>query len=295
MAAQLIDGASIAAGIQAELRARVDRLRAQGVRPSLSVLVIGDNPASLSYVRAKTDACEGVGICCETVRLPSDLPQFELLELVAQRNRDSRVHGVLVQQPLPEHIDVSAVVQAVAPEKDVDGLHPFNMGLLLQGRPAFIPCTAAAVQELLLRSGHDPANKHVVIVGRSSLVGKPLAALLLRHGCGGDATVTVCHRQTPDLARITREADILVVAAGRPGLVTAEMVQPGAVVIDVGMNRVPDPSRRRGYRLVGDVEFESVSERAAAITPVPGGVGPMTVALLLANTVKAAEGLALPP
>ncbi|HTE85212.1 MAG TPA: bifunctional 5,10-methylenetetrahydrofolate dehydrogenase/5,10-methenyltetrahydrofolate cyclohydrolase [Dehalococcoidia bacterium] len=292
MTAKIIDGESIAAEVRTEVRAHVDRLRTAGVRPGLTVVIAGDDAASLTYVQAKSRACLEVGIACDTIRLPGHLCQDRLLELIAGLNVDAAIHGILVQQPLPNQISAAAVVGSVTPGKDVDGLHPLNLGLLLQGRPNFIPCTAAAVQELLLRSGHDPAGKRVVIVGRSNLVGRPLAVLLMERRHGGDATVCVCHRQTPNLAGVTREADILVAAAGRPGLVTGDMVRTGAVVIDVGMSRVPDASRKRGYRLAGDVDFESVSEKARAITPVPGGVGPMTVAMLLANTVRAAEAAA---
>jgi methylenetetrahydrofolate dehydrogenase (NADP+)/methenyltetrahydrofolate cyclohydrolase len=289
MRAEIIDGAAIAAELQRELTERVERLRELGIQPGLAMILAGDNAASLTYVQAKSRACEQVGVACNTIRLPADVTQVKLIERIAQLNCDHTIHGILVQQPLPDQISANAVVEAVSPEKDVDGLHPLNMGLLLQGRPRFVPCTAAAVQELLLRSGHDPAGRRVVIVGRSNLVGRPLATLLMTPGPGGEATVSICHRKTPELGSMTRDADILVAAAGRPGLISEEMVKPGAVVIDVGINRVPDATRKRGYRIAGDVDFATVSERAGAITPVPGGVGPMTVMMLLANTIKAAE------
>jgi methylenetetrahydrofolate dehydrogenase (NADP+) / methenyltetrahydrofolate cyclohydrolase len=289
MGAKIINGEAIARSIRSELQQRVLRLSERGLQTGLAVVVVGEDPASLSYIRAKTRAAEEAGIACETLRLSETVSQEELLVLIGSLNADPRYHALLVQQPLPPQIDPNAVVEAVAPEKDADGLHPFNAGLLLQGRPRFVPCTALGIYELLRISGHDPAGKRVAILGRSNLVGKPLAALLMQRGCGGDATVTVCHRQTAGLSDITRDANIVVAAAGCPGLISAPMIAPGAIVIDVGINRVPDPSHPRGYRLVGDVDFESVSEIAGAITPVPGGVGPMTVVMLLANTVKAAE------
>jgi methylenetetrahydrofolate dehydrogenase (NADP+)/methenyltetrahydrofolate cyclohydrolase len=287
--AAIIDGEAMAAEIRLEVCGQVERLRERGVHPGLAVVLAGEDPASLSYIRSKARACDEAGIVCETIGCPADIPQEQILELIRELSCDPRFHGILVQQPLPEQIDRRAIVSSVAPEKDVDGLHPVNMGLLLEGRPHFVPCTALAVQQLLLRSGHDPAGKRVAIVGRSNLVGKSLAALLMQPGRGGDATVTVCHRCTPDLAEVTSQADIVVAAAGQPGLVTAEMVREGATVIDVGINRISDPGRRRGYRLVGDVDFEPVSWKAGAVTPVPGGVGPMTVAMLLVNTLKAAS------
>ena len=295
MAATLIDGERIAQEVRAQVKAGVDGLLARGVRPGLAVVLVGDDPGSISYVRGKTRACDEVGIDSETVRRPADLSQEALFGLLADLNADRRFHGILVQQPLPEQLDSDAVIRAVSTEKDVDGLHPSNAGLLLHGDPRFVPATPAGVQELLLRSGHDPSGCRVVIVGRSNLVGKPLAALLVQKARGANATVTVCHTGTRDLSAVTREAEILIAAIGLPQFITAEMVSEGAVVVDVGVNRVEDASRRRGYRLVGDVDFEAVAAKAAAITPVPGGVGPMTVAMLLANTLKAAELLSPPP
>ena len=292
MTATLIDGEAIAREVRAEVRRGVEELVLQGVRPGLAGVLVGADPASISYLRAKTKACEDAGIDFELVRCPADIASHEFFELLDGLNANGRFHGILVQQPVPAHIDRNAVLQAVSPEKDVDGLHPLNAGLLLQGRPRFIPCTPAGVQEMLKRTGHDPAGRHVVILGRSNLVGRPLAALLLQQAAGANATVTVCHSATRDLPALTRQADILVAAIGRARFVTAEMVTEGAVVIDVGINRVENASRKQGYRLVGDVDFEPVAEKVAAITPVPGGVGPMTVAMLLSNTLNAARAAA---
>ena len=294
MTATLIDGETIAHEVRAQVRADVDLLLRRGVRPGLAVVLVGDDPGSISYVRGKTRACTEVGIESETIRRPEDFSEQALFGLLEDLNADARFHGILVQQPLPAQLDSDAVIRAVSTDKDVDGLHPSNAGLLLHGDPRFVPATPAGVQELLLRSGHDPSGRRVVIVGRSNLVGKPLAALLVQKARGANATVTVCHTGTRDLGAVTRDAEILIAAIGLPQFITADMVSEGAVVIDVGVNRIEDASRRRGYRLVGDVDFEAVSEKAAAITPVPGGVGPMTVAMLLANTVRAAALLSAP-
>jgi methylenetetrahydrofolate dehydrogenase (NADP+)/methenyltetrahydrofolate cyclohydrolase len=289
MTATILDGHAIAAEVRAEIQQRVGALEAGGVRPGLAVVLVGDDPGSASYVKAKTTASAQLGIFAETIRPPATISQEALLALIRDLNADARFHGILVQLPLPGHLDAEPVLRAVDPAKDVDGLHPYNLGLLMRGEPGPVPCTPEGIRQILLRSGNDPAGKHVVIAGRSSLVGKPLANLLLLKQTGGNATVTVCHTATPDVGAITRTADILVVAAGKPCTVTGEMVRPGAVVIDVGTNRIPDASKRSGSRLVGDVDFEAVSQVAAAITPVPGGVGPMTVTMLLANTLAAAE------
>ncbi|MDE3096443.1 MAG: bifunctional methylenetetrahydrofolate dehydrogenase/methenyltetrahydrofolate cyclohydrolase FolD [Chloroflexota bacterium] len=289
MTAVIIDGNAIAQQVREELRAEIERLHASDIEPGLAVVLVGEDPASVSYVRGKTRDAAGIGIRSETVRLPAEITQDELLCIVDDLNHDPRWHGIIVQVPLPHHIDEAAVASAVAPEKDVDGLNPLNLGRLFRGEPALLSCTPLGIQELLLRSGHDPAGKHVVICGRSNLVGKPLAGLLLRKAPGGNATVTVCHTATPDIGAHTRRADIVVAAMGRPRAITADMVRAGAVVIDVGVNRVPDATRKSGWRLVGDVDFDAVSRKAAAITPVPGGVGPMTRAMLLANTVIAAR------
>lgn len=291
MSATIIDGEAIAAEIRDEVAAGVRAIVQRGGRPPhLTAILVGDDPASHSYVRGKARDCEAVGISSETLTLPAETTIEELLARIAALNADPAVSGMIVQLPLPDALDDATATRAVDPAKDVDGLHPENLGLLLRGDPRFVPATPAGVQQMLLRSGHDPAGKRVVIVGRSTLVGRPLAMLLANKAAGANATVTVAHTGTADLAATTRQAEILIVAAGRPRMVTAEMVAPGAVVIDVGINRVDDASRKRGYRLVGDVDFDAVSQVAGAITPVPGGVGPLTRAMLLVNTVRAASG-----
>ncbi len=290
MTAHVLNGNEIAAGLRAEVAAGVAELRSNaGITPGLAAVLVGDDPASAVYVRNKGRACGEAGVFSEIFHLPSDTSQPDLLALVDGLNADLRFHGILVQLPLPDHLEEAAVIERVDPRKDVDGLHPISQGRMLQGEPAFLPCTPSGVQQVLLRSGYDPAGQHVVIVGRSNIVGKPLAALLMQRATGGNATVTVCHRQTRDLPDITRQADILVAAMGVPRAIGAEMVRDGAVVIDVGINRVDDATRRRGYRLVGDVDYEPVAAKAEAITPVPGGIGPMTIAVLLSNTLEAAR------
>ena len=290
MGAALIDGTGIAAEVRGEVKATVAEMRDRhGVMPGLAVALVGDDVASGVYVRSKQRAAADVGMASEVVRLAGDAAQGEVVAAVRRLNEDARYHGVLVQLPLPEHIDEDAVIESVNPDKDVDGLHPFNMGLLVAGRPRFVPATPAGIQLLLLRTGNDPAGKHVVVCGRSNIVGKPIANLLMQRREGGNATVSVCHTRTRDLAAMTRQADILIAAVGSAGMIGADMVREGAVVIDVGVNRVDAPERRRGYRLVGDVDFEAVRQKAAAITPVPGGVGPMTIAMLLRNTLNAAR------
>lgn len=290
MTANIIDGTAIAASIRAEVAERAAAVTGHGVQPGLAAVLVGEDAASISYVSAKTKACAEAGIFSETVRLPADITQDALLGVVRDLNADRRFHGILPQLPLPPQIHEQTIIDAVDPGKDVDGLHPSNLGRLLRGETSgAIPCTPHAVMQLLLRTGNDPAGKHVVVVGRSTLVGRPLAVLLSNKAKGGNATVTICHTGTPDLGCHTRDADILVLAAGRAGLVTADMVRPGAVVIDVGTNRLDDATRKRGWRLVGDCDFSAVKEVASWITPVPGGVGPMTIAMLLVNTVTAAE------
>ena len=284
-----IDGKRIAADIRAEAAAEAAGMKAAGVEPGLAVVLVGENPASVSYVTAKERACAECGIRSFPVRLPATASQGELLAEIARLNAHPAVDGILVQLPLPSGIDEQAVIRAIAPEKDVDGFHPVSLGRLVLGLDTFVPCTPAGILELLARSGVDPAGKHAVVVGRSNIVGKPVAFLLARKGPGGNATVTMCHTGTRDLASFTRTADILVVAAGRPGTVTADMVKPGAVVVDVGVNRVPDASKKAGYRLVGDVDYAGVAPVASLIPPVPGGVGPMTIAMLMRNTLKAAR------
>ena len=288
--AKILDGQALAKEVRGEVAAGVVEMgENHQVTPGLAAVLVGDDPASAVYVRNKRRACDEVGMFIETFALPASTSQNELLELVDRLNQDSRFHGILVQLPLPDQIDQYTMIEALDPRKDVDGIHPFNAGQLLQGRAAFVPGTPAGIQQLLLRNGYDPAGRDVVVCGRSEIVGKPLAALLMQRQSGANATVTVCHTRTTDLEAHTRRADILVAAIGQPNAITADMVKNGAVVIDVGINRVEDTTRRRGYRLVGDVDFEAVSEKAEAITPVPGGVGPMTIASLLVNTLAAAR------
>lgn len=290
MGAALIDGKGIAATIRAEVAATAAEMRAKhGIAPGLAVVLAGDDAASAVYVRNKQRAATEAGMMSEVVRLPADATQGDVMAAVRRLNGDARYHGVLVQLPLPKHIDEDAVIESINPNKDVDGLHPFNMGLLMAGRPRFVPATPAGIQQLLLRTGNDPAGKHVVVCGRSNIVGKPIANLLMQRRDGANATVSVCHTRTRDLAAMTRQADILIAAVGSAGMIGADMVREGAVVIDVGVNRVDAPERRRGYRLAGDVDFDAVARKAAAITPVPGGVGPMTIAMLLRNTIDAAR------
>lgn len=290
MSAKIIDGASIAAEVRAEAGADVREFEQEhGFAPHLVVVLVGENPASKVYVRNKHRAASEAGMTTTDVTMPASTSQDELLDEVHRLGSDDSVHGILVQLPLPEHLDQYAAIEAIDPLKDVDALHPSNVGLLSQGRQRFMPATPAGIQEMLIRGGHDPAGKHVVVVGRSEIVGKPIAAILMQKQPGANATVTICHSRTTDMPSITRQADILIAAIGKPQYVTADMVKDGAIVIDVGINRIDAPERKRGYRLVGDVDFHSVSEKAAAITPVPGGVGPMTIAMLLRNTLKAAR------
>jgi methylenetetrahydrofolate dehydrogenase (NADP+)/methenyltetrahydrofolate cyclohydrolase len=288
--AELIDGKAIAEAIRLEVAADVTALRARGVVPGLTVVLVGDDAASATYVGAKEKASTAAGMCGETIRLAAATTQAELLAVVERLNADPAVHGILVQMPLPPHIDPDTVIRHILPEKDVDGFHPVNVGKLLIGHTdGFVSCTPAGVIELLVRSGVTTRGAEAVIVGRSNIVGKPMAALLVQGRAGGDATVTVCHSRTRDLAAHTRRADILIAAIGRAEMITGDMIKPGAVVIDVGMNTKPDASRAKGTRLCGDVHFDSAVEVASKITPVPGGVGPMTIAMLLRNTVRAAE------
>ncbi len=289
MTARLILGKDVSEEIYTELRQRIEALKAKGTVPGLAVILVGEDPASQVYVRKKGEMCEQLGMRSTIIRMPSATTQEELLARIAELNSDPDIHGFLVQLPLPEGIDERAVIDAVAPEKDVDCFHPSNVGKLLTGNPDFVPATPAGVQQMLVRSGVETRGKHVVVVGRSNIVGKPMAALMMQKGEDADSTVTVVHSRTADLRSITKQADILVVAIGKPGFITGDDVKEGAVVIDVGTNRVEDPSSPKGSRLVGDVDFESVKEKASAITPVPGGVGPMTICMLMANTVRAAE------
>jgi methylenetetrahydrofolate dehydrogenase (NADP+)/methenyltetrahydrofolate cyclohydrolase len=285
----LIDGAALALKVRADVAGDVAALKARGVTPGLSVVLVGDDPASAVYVRSKEMTSRELGMAGETIRLPATTSQTELLRLIDQLNADPEVHGILVQMPLPKQIDPDAVIRRVRPEKDVDGFHPVHVGNLLIGaKDGFAPCTPAGVQYMLEAYKVPTSGAECVVVGRSNIVGKPMAALMVQQGANADATVTVCHSRTRDLAFHTRRADILIVAAGRARMVTGDMVKPGAVVIDVGMNRIPDASTRSGTRLVGDVDFESVRPVASLITPVPGGVGKMTIAMLMRNTVRAA-------
>ena len=293
MPAELIDGVAIARSIREEAARETAVLVERGVRPGLAVVLVGEDPASTVYVRSKGRACDEAGIHSVTVRLPASTSQPELVDAVAALNRDPLVHGILVQMPLPKHLDPDAVIRSIDPRKDVDGFHPVNVGKLLIGeRDGFVPCTPAGIQEMLKRSNVETKGAECVIVGRSNIVGKPMAALLVQDSPGANATVTVCHSRTRDLRAHTMRADIVIAAAGRAGLVTGKMLKPGCVVIDVGMNRIADETAPRRYRLVGDVDFDSAREVASKITPVPGGVGPMTIAMLLSNTVKAAKAFA---
>ena len=293
MPAEIIDGVAIARSIREEAARETARLVDRGVRPGLAVVLVGEDPASTVYVRSKGRACDEAGMHSVTLRLPASTSQSELLDAVVALNRDPLVHGILVQMPLPKHLDADAVIRSIDPRKDVDGFHPVNVGKLLIGeRDGFVPCTPAGIQEMLRRSSVETRGAECVIVGRSNIVGKPMAALLMQDAAGANATVTVCHSRTRDLSRHTRRADIVIAAAGRAGLVTGDMLKPGCVVIDVGMNRIADETAPRRYRLVGDVDFDSAREVASKITPVPGGVGPMTIGMLLSNTVKAAKAFA---
>ena len=290
MTARIIDGKKIASKIHEEVRVGVRDFRAShGSVPGLAVVLIGDDPASHSYVKGKEAACAKVGIMTETIRREASIAQVELLDILNDLNRDSKFSGILVQLPLPKHLDEDAVIEALNPMKDVDGLHPVNAGLLMLGQPRFAPATPLGVQRMLVEENVNLNGAKVVIVGRSKLVGMPLMALLLQKGIGANSTVTVCHTGTKDIGNETRQADVLIAAAGYPGAVTADMVKCGAVVIDVGVSRVDDSTKKRGYSLTGDVEFSGASEVAAAITPVPGGVGPMTISMLLVNVLQAAN------
>ena len=290
MSARLIDGVAHGRRIREEVAAEVRSLAQRGLTPGLAVILVGDDPASAVYVRSKGKACEEAGMHSVTHHLPASTSQDELLHLIGTINADPAIHGLLVQLPLPKHIDTERVLHAVDPRKDVDGFNPINVGKLVLGDPtAFRPATPYGVQQLLIREGIETKGARVVVLGRSTLVGRPMANLLIQDGPGGNATVTVCHSRSRNLGEITCSADILIVAIGKPKLVTAEMVRDGAVVIDVGTTRVEDASAPRGYRLSGDVDFQPVKAKASAITPVPGGVGPMTIAMLLANTLQAAR------
>jgi methylenetetrahydrofolate dehydrogenase (NADP+)/methenyltetrahydrofolate cyclohydrolase len=289
MTARIIDGRQIAADIRAELKDEVAGLKKRGIVPGLGVILVGEDPASKSYVTSKERACEEMGIFSDDNRLPAQTSQEELMALVRRMNLDPKINGILVQLPLPRHLNESEVLLAIDPNKDVDGFHPVNVGKMVVGEKAFLPCTPHGVVQLLVRSGVKIDGAHVVIAGRSNIVGKPLANMLIQKSPTGNATVTVCHTRTRDLAYFTRQADIVIAAAGRPNTITADMVREGVVVIDVGVNRIEDATKKQGYRLVGDVDFDAVKEKASLITPVPGGVGPMTITMLLYNTVESAK------
>ena len=290
MAAEIISGTKIAEEIRAELKEQVTKLKAKtGITPGLVIVRVGEDPASVSYVSGKTKASEELGIYSETIVYPEDATEEQLLAKIEELNKNPKFHGILVQLPLPKHINAAKVLNAIDPKKDVDGFHPVNVGKLLIGDPYFMPCTPHGVQELLIRSGNSPEGKHVVICGRSNIVGKPVMAILMQKQKGANATVTVVHTGTKDMASIVRQGDIVVAAMGAPKAITADMIKDGAVVIDVGVNRIPDATKKSGFRLVGDTDFDAIVEKAKAITPVPGGVGPMTVTMLMVNTVRAAE------
>jgi methylenetetrahydrofolate dehydrogenase (NADP+)/methenyltetrahydrofolate cyclohydrolase len=288
-AAKIISGTKLAKEIRVELKTEVEALKKKKIVPGLAVVLVGDDAASAIYVRHKGKACEELGMNSYTHILPANTTERRLLNLVKKLNADDKVHGILVQSPVPSQIDESKVLNTIDPDKDVDGFHPVNTGKLLNGEECFVACTPAGCQEMLVRSGYDPAGKHVVVVGRSNIVGKPIAALLVQKAKGANATVTICHSRTKNLSAITKQADILIAAIGVPEFIKARMVKEGVVVIDVGMNRIEDKSRKSGFRLAGDVDFKGVSKKARAITPVPGGVGPMTITMLLKNTIEAAR------
>ena len=293
MTARLLDGVALAATLRAEIGVEVKALAARGIIPGLSAVLVGDDPASQAYVKSKGKACEEAGMYSRTLRLPAETTQEELLALLDALNADPLIHGILCQLPVPKHIHTDTVLRRVSPAKDVDGFHPLNVGKLVLGDPtAFRPATPYGVQQMLIRSGVETKGAHAVVVGRSTIVGRPMASLLIQDGPGGNATVTVCHSRSKDLSAITRTADILIVAIGKPDFVKGDWIKPGATVIDVGINRVDDASRPRGYRLTGDVAFDEAKEVAGLITPVPGGVGPMTIAMLLKNTLQAAQASA---
>lgn len=289
MPANILDGKQLAATMRADIAMQVAELKAKhGITPGLGVILIGADPASTSYVTAKEKACEEAGMYSQDVRMPAETTQEEALNLVRKMNADPRIHGILVQLPLPKHIDEAAVINAIIPEKDVDGFTPINVGRMMIGETCFLPCTPHGIIQMLISAGIETSGKHAVVIGRSNIVGKPVAHLLMRKAKGGNATVTVCHTGTKDLAFFTKQADILVVAAGRPNTVTGDMIKPGAVIIDVGVNRIPDATKKNGFRLVGDVDFDSAAQVSSLITPVPGGVGPMTITMLLYNTLESA-------
>lgn len=287
--AKIIDGKKVAQEIRTEIAADVKKLKRRKIQPGLAVVLVGNDPASEVYVRMKKRACAELGIASFDYDLPKNTGEKKLLNLIAKLNADPKVNGILVQLPLPKQINEARILNAIDPNKDVDGFHPISVGKMLNGEETFLPCTPHGCQQLLMRYGYDPAGKHVVVVGRSNIVGKPMAAIMMQKAGGANATVTVCHSRTKNLAKMVAQADIVIAAIGVPNFIKARMIKPGAVVIDVGVNRVEDKTRKTGYRLVGDVDFKNVSKKAKAITPVPGGVGPMTITMLMMNTVESAR------
>ena len=287
MSAVIIDGKQVAADVRADVAKKVAELKTKGINPCLAVILVGENPASVSYVTGKQKALAEVGMVDRSVHLPESTSEEDLLKLIDQLNHDNTVHGILVQLPLPKHINEDKVIMAIDPSKDVDGFHPVSVGNLMIGRPGFLPCTPHGIIVLLQKAGIETSGKHAVVIGRSNIVGKPVSILLARKDV--NCTVTMCHTGTKNMAEITRQADILVVASGPPHTLTGDMVKEGAVVIDVGVNRIPDSSKKSGFRLIGDCDFDDLKEKASFITPVPGGVGPMTIAMLMQNTLESAE------
>ena len=287
MSAIIIDGKQVAADIRAEVAQKVAALKKNGKNACLAVILVGENPASVSYVTGKQKALAEVGMQDRSVHLPENTTEEDLLKLIDQLNNDDTVHGILVQLPLPKHINEDKVIMAISPEKDVDGFHPVNVGNMMIGRPGFLPCTPHGIIVLLKRMGIETSGKHAVVIGRSNIVGKPVSVLLAQKSV--NCTVTICHTGTKNLSEITKQADIIVVASGHPHTLTGDMIKDGAVVIDVGVNRIPDSSKKSGFRLVGDCDFDDLKEKASFITPVPGGVGPMTIAMLMVNTLESAE------
>ena len=287
MSAVIIDGKQIASDVRAEVALNVSKLKEKGIAPCLAVILVGNNPASVSYVTGKRKALAEVGMLDRSIELPEDTSEKELLDLIEKLNQDDSVHGILVQLPLPKHIDEDKIIMAISPSKDVDGFHPVSVGNLMIGRPGFLPCTPHGIIVLLQKMGIETSGKHAVVIGRSNIVGKPVSILLARKDV--NCTVTMCHTGTKNMAEITRQADIIVVASGHPHTLTGDMVRDGAVVIDVGVNRIPDASKKSGFRLIGDCDFDDLKEKASFITPVPGGVGPMTIAMLMVNTLESAQ------
>ena len=290
MGAQIIDGKQIALDVRAGVAEKVAALKAKGITPCLAVVLVGENPASVSYVTGKRKALAEAGMADRSEVLPENTTEADLLALIEKLNRDDTVHGILVQLPLPKHSNEDKIIMAISPEKDVDGFHPVNVGNLVIGKKAFLPCTPHGIIVLLERMGIETSGKHAVVIGRSNIVGKPVSLLLARKET--NCTVTICHTGTKNMAEITRQADILIAASGHPHTVTADMIKEGAVVIDVGVNRIPDSTKKSGFRLIGDCDFDDLKEKASYITPVPGGVGPMTIAMLMYNTLEAAENRA---